>query len=337
VLPEVALTLLIGVLPTLALAGAIRRSAWPGPGRRDTGRLDHRPGRLDRAGRPRLQLGCLTVGLVILAVALLICGPGSSRPPQAGGRDMGRQGRTGLALLASATVAWAATAWLGRTLGSTRQERRRMLPGDELVAAPNTVTNHAVTIPAPPKQVWPWLVQVGWHRGGWYTPRWVDRLLFPANWASASRLEPSLQRPLAVGDHVPDGPPGTAWFEVAQVDPPRLLVLHSTTHLPASWQARTGASIDWTWTFALAEDDTGCTRLVLRVRGRTEPWWLTAAYNGAIVPADLVMATSMLAGIRARVLRQPAGTTACMLLHARPSPVRSPVPAVNRARGGDQA
>jgi hypothetical protein len=186
----------------------------------------------------------------------------------------------------------AAGQWLGRTSGSTRAERRRRLPGDELVGHPTVVTNHAVTIPAPPDRVWPWLVQMGWHRAGWYTPRWVDRLLFPANWPSATRLLPELQRPLRAGGTIPDGPPGTAWFAVERVDPPRLLVLRSTTHLPGAWRARLGASIDWTWTFLLTGTGDGGTRLQLRVRGRTRPWWLTAAH---------VMAAGMLAGIRRRV------------------------------------
>jgi hypothetical protein len=198
-------------------------------------------------------------------------------------------------------VALAAGQWLGRTSGSTRAERRRRLPGDELVGHPTVVTNHAVTIPAPPDRVWPWLVQMGWHRAGWYTPRWVDRLLFPANWPSATRLLPELQRPLRAGGTIPDGPPGTAWFAVERVDPPRLLVLRSTTHLPGAWRARLGASIDWTWTFLLTGTGDGGTRLQLRVRGRTRPWWLTAAYVAALVPADHVMAAGMLAGIRRRV------------------------------------
>jgi hypothetical protein len=205
--------------------------------------------------------------------------------------------------VAAALVGAAAVGqWLGRTAGSTRAERRRPLPGDELVEGPPVVTNHAVTIPAPPSRVWPWLVQMGWHRGGWYTARWVDRLLFPANWPSATRLVPDLQRPLQVGDRIPDGQPGTAWFAVEHVDPPRLLVLHSTTHLPPAWRVRLGAWIDWTWTFTLTGTSDGGTRLLLRVRGRTGPWWLTAAYVGALVPADYVMATSMLKGIRRRVL-----------------------------------
>jgi hypothetical protein len=98
--------------------------------------------------------------------------------------------------------------WRGRTSGSTRAERRRRLPGDELVDRPN--------------------------RG--HQPRW-----FPS---CSGRSGPATTSP--------DGPPGTAWFVVERVDPPRLLVLHSTTHLPHAWRERLGAAIDWTWTFTLA-------------------------------------------------------------------------------------
>jgi hypothetical protein len=210
-----------------------------------------------------------------------------------------RRGRVAVAAAIS-VGAVAAGQWLGCTAGSTRAERRRVLPGDQLVDSPTMLTNHAVTIAAPPQAVWPWLVQMGWHRGGWYTAGWVDRLLFPANWPSATELVPELQRPLAVGDQIPDGPPGTAWYVVERVDAPHLLVLHSTTHVPTSWRERLGASVDWTWTFVLEEDGDGGTRLLLRIRGRTRPWWLTAAYVAAIVPADAIMAGSMLAGIRRR-------------------------------------
>jgi hypothetical protein len=216
-----------------------------------------------------------------------------------------RRGRMAVAAVVS-VGAVAAGQWLGRTGGSTCGERRQLLPGDELVERPTMLTNHAVTITAPPEEVWPWLVQMGWHRGGWYTARWVDRLLFPANWPSAARLIPELQRPLAVGDHIPDGPPDTAWFVVERVDAPHLLVLRSTTHVPASWRERLGAAVDWTWTFTLAGTGDGGTRLLLRIRGRTRPWWLTAAYVAAIVPADYIMAGSMLAGIRRRA-RRPDG------------------------------
>jgi len=164
------------------------------------------------------------------------------------------------------------------------------------------VTDHAVSIAAEPGQVWPWLTQMGWHRGGWYTPRWVDRVLFPANWPSADVVDPELVRVLSAGDTVPDGPPGTAHFDVVVADAPQVLVLHSTTHLPSSWRRRTGARIDWTWAFVLSPVPHGC-RLHLRVRGRTSPRWLTVAYVVALVPADFVMGVGMLLWLRRRVER----------------------------------
>jgi hypothetical protein len=63
--------------------------------------------------------------------------------------------------------------------GATDGEVAAAMPGDELIPTPSFVATRAITIAAPPEHVWPWLVQMGWHRGGWYTPHWVDRLLFP--------------------------------------------------------------------------------------------------------------------------------------------------------------
>jgi hypothetical protein len=200
----------------------------------------------------------------------------------------------------AAALGYGAVYLLGRCAGSTAKERRATLPGDGLLRAPNMVTNHAVTIEATPGAVWPWLSQMGWHVGGYYTPHWVDRLLFRQNWSSLDRLDPALVRELAVGEIIPDGEPGTAWFTVAFVDPRHTLVLHSTTHLPATWRDRFGAAVDWTWTFRLTALPGHRTRLHLRVRGRTAPWWLTGAYHVVLVPADLIMAMGMLRGIKRR-------------------------------------
>ncbi|MFL6178438.1 MAG: hypothetical protein ACJ74E_01130 [Actinomycetes bacterium] len=193
--------------------------------------------------------------------------------------------------------------WLGRTSGSTPQERSRRLPGDELVKRPDVVTNHARSLHAAPEQVFPWLTQVGWHRAGWYTPRWVDVLLFPQNWPSADRLDPELVRNLEPGDVIPDGPVGTAQFVVTHVDAPHLLVLHSTSHVPASWKKRWGAEIDWVWTFVLDQRLDAGTRMQIRTQATTRPWWLKVAYVTVLVPADHVMATGMLRGIDQRSSR----------------------------------
>ena len=179
--------------------------------------------------------------------------------------------------LAVATGTLAVMHRLGATSGSTGAERAARLPGDELIDRPSLVTNHAATLSAPPEEVWPWLTQVGWHRGGWYTPRWVDRLLFPDNLPSADRLDPELVRDLRPGDRIPDGRPGTAEFVVEVADAPNTLVLHSRTHLPPGWQERFGASLDWVWTFSLQPVGDGRTRMLIRNRGWVAPMWLDVA------------------------------------------------------------
>jgi hypothetical protein len=193
---------------------------------------------------------------------------------------------------------------LGRTYGSTCAERRMRVPGDGIVTRPNVVTNHAITIAAAPEFVWPWLVQMGWHRGGWYTARWVDRVLFPANWPSATRVLPELQD-TQVGSFIPDGPPETeCGMIVEHLEANTAMVLHSTSHLPARWRERHRAALDWSWAFVLTPlDDGRRTRFLFRSRWTTAPWWLTLGGWIAIVPADFVMSRDMLHGVKDRAER----------------------------------
>lgn len=204
------------------------------------------------------------------------------------------------AAMTAAAAAYAELQWLGRACGATRGERHRRLPGDELCTDPHAVTTHAITIHAPPERVWPWLVQMGWGRGQWYTARWVDLLLFPDNGPSADRLVPEWQD-LKVGDRVLDGAPKThCAFVVAQLEPHRHLVLHSREHLPPGWVEKYGASIDWSWAFVLDRRPGHRTRFVVRSRVHLEPRWVEAFYLAVIVPVDFVMARQMLRGVRAR-------------------------------------
>ena len=136
--------------------------------------------------------------------------------------------------------------------------------------------------------------------GGYYTPTWIDRLLFPDNWPSLDQIDPALVRDLHPGDVFPDGPPGTACFVVAEADAPRSLVLHSTTHVPSGWLERFGVSVDWTWCFHITDLPGSRARVHLRVRGSMAPQWFAWLYQALIVPADYVMALGMLFGIAKR-------------------------------------
>lgn len=204
-----------------------------------------------------------------------------------------------LSTVATATAAEFALIQLGRTYGSTRHERAASLPGDDIVTGPTVVTDHAITIDAPPSAVWPWLVQMGWGRGGWYTARWVDRLLFPTNGPSADRIVPELQD-IDIGTFIPDGAPETeCGLYVEVLEPERALVLHSNSHLPKSWRQR--ADLDWSWAFVLTPLDDGVrTRFHFRSRWTTHPWWFTTGGLLGIVPADFIMSRDMLHGVKTR-------------------------------------
>lgn len=218
-----------------------------------------------------------------------------------GDHDRRRGGRPAAAL-GTAAVGYAAAQWLGRTYGASADERHSTLPGDFIVDDPQVVATHATTIDAPPSEVWPWLAQMGHGRGGWYTARWVDWMIFPANGPSTDRILPLLQN-IEVGDWIPDGPAETeCGFWVRSVEEPHFLVLESTSHLPLSWRRKDIARVDWTWTFVLLSRDGGRrTRFLFRWRLHTEPWWLVAVAQGLLPLANLVMARDMLNGVRTRV------------------------------------
>jgi hypothetical protein len=235
-----------------------------------------------------------------------------------------------------ASAGYVALQWLGRTYGSTRAERHRSLPGDDLCPRPQIVTTHATTVDAPPEHVWPWLVQMGWGRGQWYTARWVDRLLFPANGPSADILVPELQH-VALGDRILDGPPqANCAFVVERIEPRRHLVLRSTEHLPPGWAERYGAAIDWSWAFVLEPADGDRTRFVFRTRARLRPWWVAWLYRAVAVPADFLMSRQMLRGVRARAEAttaadlarlQPGGRATPTVPSEHPTPAESPASA----------
>ena len=205
--------------------------------------------------------------------------------------------KIGWSVAVGAVGAFAAATYLGTSWGSTPEERRRRLPSDDLVPEPSFATNHVITMRGRSDAVWPWLVQTGWHRAGWYTYRWVDQLLFPANAPSATEILPEFQG-LAVGDHVPDGPPESGcYFVVERMEAPHLLVLRSHTHLPP-WPR--DPWLDWVWTWSITDLENDRVRVHLRTRGVMGPPWLALAYRAALW-TDFVMARSHLRGLRERV------------------------------------
>ena len=102
---------------------------------------------------------------------------------------------------------------------ASAEERRRRLPGDELVPHPKLTITHAITVNAPPGAVWPWVIQMGSGRAGWYAYDHIDNAGVP----SARRIVLELQH-LAVGDVMPWLPGAKDGFIVREVIPQRALV-----------------------------------------------------------------------------------------------------------------
>jgi hypothetical protein len=200
-----------------------------------------------------------------------------------------------------ATAAVGVVARWGRETRAAAAERRGRLPGDELVPAPMWQATRAVTIDAAPEEVWPWLVQMGFPttRAGWYTPFWLDRVLFGIRARSADRIVPELQQ-LAVGDRVDDSASGVSYFEVAVLEPARALVLMSHTHpLPAY------EDVDFSWAFALERTEAAtATRLLMRARVHYAPVWPGRLVRPLVAIGfgigDFIQAGAMLRGIRSR-------------------------------------
>lgn len=121
--------------------------------------------------------------------------------------------------------------WRPRMLrwGATAEEASEPLPGDGRAPHPRVQSTRAVTIETTPEQVWPWLMQMGIGRAGFYTHDWVERLMFRAQYAegthSATRIHPEIP-PLQVGDTVPMG--AGAFAPVSEAEPYRHLVAQET-------------------------------------------------------------------------------------------------------------
>ncbi|MBL9016597.1 MAG: hypothetical protein JNL83_20590 [Myxococcales bacterium] len=133
-------------------------------------------------------------------------------------------------------------------------ERRWRIEGDDVLDARAQLT-HAIAIDAPPEDVWPWLLQMGCQRAGWYSWDRLDN----GGARSADRIIPELQH-LAEGDVLPARPTGSEGFQVIRIVPGRAIVL-------------SGISPDWagTWAFALEPLEGGRTRLVTRYRAAYPP------------------------------------------------------------------
>ena len=180
---------------------------------------------------------------------------------------------------------WPIRRWMSRW-GATPSDLTRVMEGDALIVNPTYSGTMAVTVNAAPEHIWPWLVQIGYQRGGLYSYDGLDRLFGYLDRPSATRILPEFQN-LAVGDEIPMGR-GPGW-PVAALEPNRALVL----------DMRNLGAFDWVWQFGLYTVGGHRTQLVTRSCVRTRSVWARLA-TYAIEPAGFLMTRRMLLGLKQR-------------------------------------
>lgn len=186
--------------------------------------------------------------------------------------------------------------------GATQEEVSASYPGDNLIRRATAQSTMAVSLPAPPEEVWPWLVQMGCRRAGWYSWDLLDN----GGRRSADEVVSKWQD-LAVGTRVPAVPSGAFYFLVEILDPARTLVLRSDLELPSGrpFDPRgpmPDAYTDGIWAFHLRPLHDGGTRLIVRTRGRGRPA-MTDRLMGRLFgePAHFIMQHRQFRNLRRRV------------------------------------
>jgi len=160
------------------------------------------------------------------------------------------------------------------------------MPGDRFVTLPSYETTLGVTINTTPAAIWPWLLQMGYRRGGLYSYDWLDRLFGYLDAPSAERILPQWQQ-LAIGDEIPIG--RAEGFPVKAIEPCRSLVLGGHRE-----------DVEWAWELAIVPLSMERARLISRNRvwmpRRIRLWFMMVL----IEPAAFLMTRKMLLGIKRR-------------------------------------
>ena len=181
--------------------------------------------------------------------------------------------------------------------GSTSDEAARVLPGDEIPPPKPFRSTMATTIDATPEEIWPWLVQVGWGRGAFYSHNRIEGLL-GMDLHNADRIHPEWQH-LEIGDTMRMSHPRLNYLfpetKAATIDPNRALVFAiyhpEGTHIPPS-----GA-----WAFILDPVGETSTRLIARLQVSDPSLVGKMISYGFIEPAHTIMQDGMFRGLKARV------------------------------------
>lgn len=166
--------------------------------------------------------------------------------------------------------------------GATDEEVARVMPGDDIVNNPTFNATRAVTINARPEHIWPWIVQIGYKRAGWYSYDWIDNL----GKSSAKEIIPEFQN-VKIGDHIPINPSGKMGFWIKDFEIKHWML----------WGDKEGGT---TWFWGLYPIDNDRTRLITRVHIHYDwfsPW---IPFLLLLDVGDIIMMRKCMLGIKER-------------------------------------
>ena len=189
-----------------------------------------------------------------------------------------------LAVLAIA-ITFLLTPWMDRW-GATEEEIAATYPGDKLVLDPVSIINRVVTINASPEQIYPWIVQLGAGKGGYYSYSGFETNILRCEIINANRIHEEWQG-LEVGDKVKMCPNESAppAYTVALIEPNHVIAMgHQENELWVNL-----------WQFVIVPQEDGTTRLILRTRDMVSGGFWTVIH-----PGIFIMERGMLLGIKER-------------------------------------
>lgn len=193
--------------------------------------------------------------------------------------------------------------------GVNNAEATLPLPGDKIISAPMIQLTRAITINASAKDIWPWLIQLGYGRGGWYAWSPLGRdMEYSSKITSAKKIEKEFQH-LMIGNILLDGPGCNkhkgAWI-VKMFYLNKALVLYSAREISTGKEFKingpkpTKMYVECSWAFILEPIDKTSTRLVLRTRANIGPDQGSQFNRFLFIQGDTARQRSMLDGIKER-------------------------------------
>jgi hypothetical protein len=182
-----------------------------------------------------------------------------------------------------------------RRWGATDEEVSGTLPCDELVPHADVVETRVVTIEATPAAIWPWLVQIGQGRAGYYSYTQLENMA-GLKMKNAEGINPEWQH-LQVGDIIP-AETGGKGFKVYALEHERALVLGGREGDEGVFEGFIQMFPEFSWAFVLVPVDSEHTRLISRLRGSSRPTFSNRLMGFVFEPVEFLMTRKMLLGIK---------------------------------------